>query len=169
MKKVLSKKNFKRFVDELYSTPLATLEQIEERYKHVPGLTRINNPKYKISKDIDLVHYPTTNSKLNILLESLTGRNAKDLLSIHTITTFKGAEVYPHKDTSSAISLSLILEDKFKGGDFYLNNNYVDIKKAGDYLVFNGRKDSHKVTPITEGSRKVLIAFYKPNAPLNIL
>ena len=102
-------------------------------------------------------------------MESLTGRNAKDLLSIHTITTFKGAEVYPHKDTSSAISLSLILEDKFKGGDFYLNNNYVDIKKAGDYLVFNGRKDSHKVTPITEGSRKVLIAFYKPNAPLNIL
>jgi len=169
MKKVLPKGIFNELTNELDNTPLATSEQIQEMYKHMPGLAKVNVPRYKISRDVDLVHYPFTNSKLNTLLESITGMKAENLLSIHTITTTVGAEVYPHKDTCSAVSLSLILDDEFEGGDFYLNSDYVDIKKAGDYLIFNGHINSHKVTPITEGSRKVLIAFYKPKASPNIL
>lgn len=169
MKKVLPKDILKELITELNSTPLASSKQIEEMRKRMPGLAYVNVPDKKISRDVDFVHYPFTNSKLNKLLEGITGMNAEYLLSIHTITSTKGAEVYPHRDTLSAVSLSLILEDEFEGGDFYLNNDYIDLKRAGDYLIFNGHTTSHKVTPISKGSRKVLVAFYKPKASSNIL
>ena len=82
MKKVLSKDILNELTNELDNTPLATSEQIQEMYKHMPGLAKVNVPRYKISRDVDLVHYPFTNSKLNTLLEGITGMKAENLLSI---------------------------------------------------------------------------------------
>jgi predicted 2-oxoglutarate/Fe(II)-dependent dioxygenase YbiX len=57
-----------------------------------------------------------------------------------------------------------MLEDKFEGGDVYLENELQDFKKRGDVIFFNGGKQLHEVKEITKGKRKILSIWTKPSS-----
>ena len=160
MKKVLSKELLTELKNELKNTSLANGDEIDVRQNKVPGLGRINNERYKISYNIVMDHYSLANDKLNDILYKISGRDPELLISIHTIESITGSEAYPHFDTNSGLSLSILLEDGFEGADLFVGGKNANLVNEGDYVSFKGYNTKHYVTPVTSGSRKVLILFY---------
>lgn len=72
---------------------------------------------------------------------------------------------HSHRDTPSPyqhrkFAMSLILTDDYEGGEFELPEYNFKIKpKANSALIFPGIC-SHKVNPVTKGSRKAIISFF---------
>lgn len=160
MKKVLSKELFQELVIALEATSFASSFEINERQEKAPGLARINNAKDRISYNVGMNHYALTNENLNNTLEKITGKEPKYLISIHTVESITGSEVYTHFDTNSGLSMSLVLEDDFEGGELFVGGLNTNLNKNGDFVTFEGHKTEHHVTPVTSGRRKVLVLFY---------
>lgn len=161
MKKVLSKELLTELKAELKNTSFATGHEIDVRQKKAPGLARINNERDKISYNVGMDHYSLTNDKLNNILHKISGRDPEYLISIHTVESITNSETYPHFDTNSGLSMSILLEDGFEGADLFVDGQNVNLVNEGDYVSFEGHKTKHYVTPVTSGRRKVLVLFYK--------
>ena len=161
MKKVLSKELLSELKTELSNTSFATVQEINTRHDKTPGLARINNEKYKITYNVGMDHYSLDNNKLNKILKKISGRASKYLISIHTVESITGSETYPHYDTNSGLSLSILLEDNFEGANLIVDGKNIDLVNEGDYTLFEGHKVNHYVTPVTSGRRKVLVLFYE--------
>jgi len=161
MKKELSIKLFNELVAELANTTFASGHEIQVRQEKAPGLARINNEKDKISYNVGMDHYSLYNPKLNAILNKISGRDPEYLISIHTVESITGSETYPHFDTNSGLSMSIILEDDFEGADLFVDDVNTKLKKKGEHISFEGHKTRHYVTPVTKGKRKVLVLFYK--------
>lgn len=66
-----------------------------------------------------------------------------------------------HETDRSKVAVSIILNDRkqYRGGDLdLLQKNVEPLVKAGDALFFAGFL-AHRVTPVTSGTRKVLVAW----------
>jgi hypothetical protein len=161
MKKVLSKELLSELKTELSNTSFATVQEINTRHDKTPGLARINNEKYKITYNVGMDHYSLDNNKLNKILKKISGRASKYLISIHTNESIIGSETYSHYDTNSGLSLSILLEDNFEGANLIVDGKNIDLVNEGDYILFEGHKVNHYVTPVTSGKRKVLVLFYE--------
>lgn len=84
------------------------------------------------------------------------------IANVHYINYGVGDEAKPHVDTGASIRTYIImLNDNFKGGDFYLGNKMIPIK-LGEMIEFDANK-MHSVKTVTEGNREVLVIWMKWN------
>lgn len=113
-----------------------------------------------ISPNTEHEYYDITNEDTNKKLASILGIENATPISLHTMTYRQGAEMKRHRDTNSADTFVIMLEDDFEGGVFYLNEEPTQLKKRGDAARYHGHTNFHSVTPITKGTRKVLIVWY---------
>jgi len=113
-----------------------------------------------IFPDTECEYYDITNEDTNKKLASILGIENATPISLHTLTYRQGAEMKRHRDTNSADTFVIMLEDDFEGGVFYLNEEPTQLKKRGDAARYHGHTNFHSVTPITKGTRKVLIVWY---------
>jgi predicted 2-oxoglutarate/Fe(II)-dependent dioxygenase YbiX len=163
----LSKEEFGRLLTELYNTPTLTQQEIDSRARIVKEFTSVQEGTTKILLGSNLTHYSTKNETLNKIIKGLTNRETKDIIAFHTIESVPPCETKNHTDSHSVCTLNILLEDNFEGGEFYLNGKkYHGLKERGDYVVYNGGKDSHAVSKITKGVRKSLIVWYSKNKEL---
>ena len=157
----LSKKEFSNLLNELSKTPLASQDEIEFRISIEKEFRYVQKNISKTLLGSELIHYSTSNEKLNKIINNLTNRNTIDIIALHTIESHPPSETNPHVDLRSTCTLNILLEDDFDGGDFYLNKKLYDgLRKKGDYIVYNGGKELHSVSKITKGVRKSLIVWY---------
>ena len=75
--------------------------------------------------------------------------------SIHMAEYNVDSHLRTHVD-GECLLLMMIIEDNFMGGDFILKNKIVNFKLNGDVIYVNGM-DEHSLTPITHGTRKIII------------
>ena len=77
---------------------------------------------------------------------------------MHYINYKIGEEAKEHVDTGSSIRTYItILNNNFKGGEFYLDNIHIPLK-LGEMIEFDADL-LHKVTPILSGNREVLVIW----------
>lgn len=164
----LSKEIFDEIVLELSKTPKASDSEMKKRINAAHEFVNIENKTSKIlSNSSDLIHYSLLNEKLNKIISDITKRKTKDVLSLHTIKSLPPSETINHIDSYSVLTLNILLEDRFKGGEFYLDGElYNGMCKKGDYVMYAGNKQYHAVRPITSGIRKTLIVWYHKSSGL---
>lgn len=112
--------------------------------------------------NIEIEYYSTNNEVLNKTLSEILEVKNVTPLTIHTFKYHVGAYSKRHRDTNSYNTFVIILEDNFKGGDFYLNDKLTKFGKRGDVANYIGHEERHSVTPIREGVRTVLVVWYPP-------
>lgn len=84
------------------------------------------------------------------------------IVNIHYINYKIGEEAKEHIDTGASIRTYIILlNDNFKGGEFYLDNIHIPLK-LGEIIEFDANL-LHKVTPIISGNREVLAIWILPS------
>ena len=72
---------------------------------------------------------------------------------------------HPHRDTPAPhqhrkYALSLLLNDDYEGGEFYLPEYGLKLKpKSNTALIFPGIS-THQILPVTKGSRMTIISFF---------
>lgn len=161
----LSKDIFDELVLELARTPKATEAEFKKRTTAAHEFVRVKNKTSKILATSKLIHYSLSNEKLNKIISDITKRKTKDIISLHTIESLPPSETLNHVDEYSVLTLNVLLEDEFEGGEFYLNEKlYNGMKEKGDYVLYAGNKEYHAVRTVTSGVRKTLILWYhKPS------
>lgn len=60
-----------------------------------------------------------------------------------------------HGDGAGNKTSIILLSDGFVGGDTYIDDKVVNLKK-GDAVLFNGGNQFHEIKPVTEGTRYAL-------------
>lgn len=130
-----------------------------EQFKYSnPGLY---NTSYFAKGVHKVVHFKRQNNSLTDFLEKLSGGKLEDMTALHKVTYFTGPGNKPHVDNADK-TIVIILNSDCTGGEFILNGVKQDnFYNEGDYIVYNGGIEEHSVTPITEGVREVLVAWYK--------
>jgi len=158
----LSKEILEELLYELEKTPLVNEKELEERISMMPQSWPGIKARTNFFTNTILTHYSFRNPTLNRIFTDLTKRNIKDAVSLHTVEV--GAPdvgAVSHIDTHSHLTINILLEDDFEGGEFYLNHKKYDgLREKGDYALYNGTKEYHEVKPITKGRRKSLIVWY---------
>jgi hypothetical protein len=154
---------------------LSTFElfQLKEYIKVAPTLTEGEREQFKITNpglyntayfskgDHKVVHYKRQDNNLTRFIGKLSGGKVVDMTALHKVTYYLGPGNKPHVDNADR-TIVIILNSKCTGGEFILNRIKQDnFYKEGDYIVYNGGIEEHSVTPITEGVREVLVAWYK--------
>ena len=78
------------------------------------------------------------------------------------MTEYKdGRWLRKHVDGAGNKTSIILLSDGFVGGDTYINDKVVNLKK-GDAVLFNGGREFHEIKPVTEGTRYALnFWFYR--------
>ena len=105
-------------------------------------------------------HYKRIKNKLTDFIGNLTNRNVEDMTALHKLKYYTGGGNKPHTDISD-YTIVIILKSDCKGGQLILNDiPQLDFNQTGDYIMYNGGLERHSVTPITEGTREVLVAWY---------
>jgi predicted 2-oxoglutarate/Fe(II)-dependent dioxygenase YbiX len=102
----------------------------------------------------------TRNKELVNILKKYIILNEKTeyISNIHYINYKIGEEAKEHFDTGPSIRTYIILlNDEFEGGEFYLENNHIDLK-IGDMLEFDANL-LHSVKPIQKGNREVIVIW----------
>ncbi len=149
-----------KVLEELLQTiGLAEKEQMQKIKKLAPGLVSYGEYTGKL-KPVHIDFYSRYNHKLNKQLSNIFNIGNTNPLTIHTVNYEVGGEVLEHIDANSMNTFVIMLDDNFKGGDFYLNNKLVDFKKRGDIINYIGNISPHRVEKVTDGTRKVLVVWY---------
>jgi hypothetical protein len=66
-----------------------------------------------------------------------------------------------HTDGANNKTSIILLSDEFVGGDTYIDDDIINLKK-GDGVLFEGGRQYHEVKPVREGTRYALnFWFYK--------
>lgn len=155
----ISTEHYDSLIAELEHTQPASEEQMANIKSLAEGL--YNYQKFATG-NFEVCFYSNKNLTLNSILEEITGKKGDDIITIHTGYYRAGSESKRHVDNNSLLTFNMIIEGEFEGGDFYLNDKLIsEFKKPGDYLIYEGRKEYHHVTPLTSGYRKVLVVWYK--------
>ena len=139
------------------------IKNIFKSYFKVLFLIKKKREKLSVPSSTKVIHYSFRNPNLNKILEELSGRSIRDCLTLHTVEAVPPQATVPHTDLYSQITLNILLEDECEGGYLYLGDEKVEgYKEKGDYVIYEGRKIEHSVTPIIKGKRKALIVWYGP-------
>ena len=114
----------------------------------------------------DTWHYKRIKNNLTDFIGKLTGRSVDEMTALHKLKYYAGSKNKPHTDLAD-YTIVIILNSDCIGGQLILNDiPQLDFNQTGDYIMYNGGKERHSVTEITEGTREVLVAWYK-NSNLN--
>ena len=158
----LSTQKFNELINELEKTPLINKAEWEKKISITSDWAPVSLDKSWITTT-KVIHYSLRNPNLNKILEELSGRSIRDCLTLHTVEAVPPQATVPHTDLYSQITLNILLEDECEGGYLYLGDEKVEgYKEKGDYVIYEGRKIEHSVTPIIKGKRKALIVWYGP-------
>jgi len=105
----------------------------------------------------------TNNTELVDVIKKNIQINEKHYISnIHYINYGIGHKAKKHDDLSSAVRTYIILlSDNFKGGEFRIEDEFVEFK-LGNILEFDSVL-KHEVSLITEGNREVLVIWMSWN------
>lgn len=77
------------------------------------------------------------------------------------LTEYENSRELPlHLDERSDFTFTIVLTDKFRGGDFIVGQEKFTLN-LGDCIAFNGRKHLHGLEPVTEGYRAALNIWIK--------
>jgi|TARA_R110000737_G_C14568897_1_gene483738 hypothetical protein len=127
-----------------------------EGYSKYSGLQGANKKRLKTQ----FTPVSFDNKELVSFLCNVSKQDPLKVKNIHIVTYRPGESINEHRDLS-AMTLVIITEDNFKGGKLVLNGTTVDnFKSNGDYLIFNGAKNPHFVTEVTEGLRQTISVFF---------
>jgi len=155
----LSKNIFSNLLYELEKTPLVNEQEWQERISFTDAFRRII--ELNEFSDTTTVHYSFRNNNLNKILTEISKRDIKDALTLHTVEAYPPQSTIEHIDKASQLTLNILLEDNFEGGYIYINGEKINgLRERGDYLMYNGSKEPHSVTPVIRGKRKSLIVWY---------
>ena len=158
----LSTQKFNELINELEKTPLINKAEWEKKISITGDWAPVSLDKSWITTT-KVIHYSFRNPNLNKILEELSGRSIRDCLTLHTVEAVPPQATVAHTDKYSQITLNILLEDECEGGYLYLGDEKVEgYKEKGDYVIYEGRKIEHSVTPIIKGKRKALIVWYGP-------
>ena len=106
------------------------------------------------------------NEKLNSFICSKFEEPLENLYMIHRLIYGIGGHAKRHKDKiNTHKTVSIVLSDKFEGGDMYVNDERIQCNKKGEYAVFNGGLDYHEVKEVISGYRDVLIVWFSKKQP----
>ena len=144
-------------LENLISTTSKSKDNQEEQLTETQDY--INNRRY-VLPDIDIEYYSTDNKELNKKLSEILKVDDVVPITIHKFKYENGAHSKRHKDLNSNQTFVIILEDDYEGGDFYLNDELTDFRNRGDVATYVGNESHHYVTPITKGTRTVLVVWY---------
>lgn len=155
----LSKNKLEELIYELSKTPLVNKEEWNQRLAVTDAFRRIKeNKEYTTAL---MTHYSFRNKKLNKIISEITKKDIGEALSLHTIEAYPPESTKEHIDGFSTLTLNILLEDDFEGGYIYINGKKINgLRERGDYLMYNGSKEPHSVTPVIKGKRKSLIVWY---------
>ncbi len=145
-------------LEKLISTTSKT--ENNQEGKLTPIQEHIYEHRHSVLPNIEIEYYSTTNEDLNKALSDILGIENIIPITIHTFNYNVGAYSNRHRDTNSADTFVIILEDEYEGGDFYLNDELTQFRNRGDVARYNGSVSPHEVTPITKGTRTVLVVWY---------
>lgn len=146
----------------LQTTPECTVLERQKLRSKAPGVA---DSSYFVKGKHKVINYTLKDIKLNKYLTELTGEPSEDLITIHKATYFKGPGNKEHVDFSDC-TLVIMLDHNCIGGDFIFNKNLIEFRNTGQYLIYNGGKELHSVTEITQGSREVLVVWYRKTSKL---
>ena len=108
---------------------------------------------YSIVKNKELVNF----------ISDIVDQDPNSVMAIHKNIYFRGDKVLPHKDPSE-LSVLFILEDKYHGGEFFVDGKEkTSFKKNGDYVTYKG--GIHTSREITAGVRETLAVWYSKFSP----
>ena len=84
--------------------------------------------------------------KLNEFICNKFEEPIDNLYIIHRLIYGENGYAKKHKDRfTTHKTVSILLSSDFTGGEMYINDKNVSLKNEGDYVVFNGGKESHEV------------------------
>lgn len=118
------------------------------------------NHGYDIDKLIDyssIFYCNIDNPYIRNIVDKVIGVN-DTIYSIHMIRYTQGNKCERHLDRSSNQTYIFMLSEEFSGGDLLIDGVNSNITK-GDVVCFNGQKEQHEVTEITDGIRDVLVVW----------
>lgn len=154
----LSKKQLDDIIEELSRATLVSEEEFNRRVNLNAAWKRIDEGSdYSTMK---VIHYDISNVKLIEMLNELCGGKTENVTSLHVVEYFEGNYLRAHVDTSSRLTLNLLIESDCDGGDLIIEGKLAELDTPGDYVIYDGGIQKHEVTPITRGYRKTLIIWY---------
>lgn len=160
----LSLDDFFYLKTELEVTPLMTEAELKFIKSTHPQLyhTSIGKKDNGISLITESCFiFSLKNETLNKFICEKFEEPLENLYMIHRLIYGIGGYAKRHKDRfTTHKTVSLLLSDKFKGGEMFINDVEVELYKTGDFICFNGGKDFHEVKKITSGYRDVLIVWF---------
>lgn len=160
----LSNEEIEFIISELDNTPIMTEDDMKYIKSAHPQLyyTTKNNRELGVNLYTDKAWvYSLNNTSLNEFICNKFNESKDNLYTIHRLIYKTGGECKRHKDRfTTHKTVSLLLSNKFEGGDMYINDVKATMNNLGDYVCFNGGKDFHEVKPITNGIRDVLIIWF---------
>jgi len=115
--------------------------------------------------------YTLENKKLNEFICNKFEEPIDNLYIMHRLIYGENGYAKKHKDRfTTHKTVSILLSSDFTGGEMYINDKDVSLTNEGDYVVFNGGKESHEVKKIITGERDVLIIWFsKKKAKFSII
>jgi hypothetical protein len=170
----LTPETFNEILSELENTPIISDKEYKKLISIVERFDELNEDSDGYDKTVEpvegegkvsnkkFVWYSLTNEKLKDLLSSISKRDKSELLTIYTIDAYPPEFTVPHIDKASELTLTILLEDTFEGGDYIVNGNRVThMNEKGSYIMWKGKTDIHSCEPLTKGFKKTLIAWYR--------
>jgi len=115
--------------------------------------------------------YTLENKNLNEFICNKFEEPIDNLYIMHRLIYGENGYAKKHKDRfTTHKTVSVLLSSDFTGGEMYINDKDVSLTNEGDYVVFNGGKESHEVKKIITGERDVLIIWFsKKKAKFSII
>ena len=115
--------------------------------------------------------YTLENKNLNEFICNKFEEPIDNLYIMHRLIYGENGYAKKHKDRfTTHKTVSILLSSDFTGGEMYINDKDVSLTNEGDYVVFNGGKESHEVKKIITGERDVLIIWFsKKKAKFSII
>lgn len=105
--------------------------------------------------------FSLTNEKLNNFICDKFEEPLENLYMVHRLIYGVNGFARRHKDRfTTHKTVSIILSDKFEGGDMYINDEKIQCNEKGEYIIFNGGRDWHEVKKIKNGYREVLVIWF---------
>jgi hypothetical protein len=160
----LNENEFQYLISELKKTDV----MIEEDMKYIKSAHRqlYNAIQNLRTEEVSLytnkcLVLKLNNNKLNTFICNKFNEPLQNLYMMHRLIYSVGDFAKKHKDRfTTHKTVSIILSNKFEGGDMYINDEIVSLNELGDYISFNGGNDFHEVKEITAGERDVLIVWF---------
>ena len=157
----------------LSNAKLATKEEFTNNDSGADGIYRkyfdenleYNHVGYKKDKNLHInsstmVLYSLDNTELKQFVSDIAGKDHNKVSAIHSLTYYSGDFAANHTDPSD-YTFTVILEDGFKGGEYYFKGKEYPMKTNGDYVTHRGKVDFHEVKKVTSGTRKCLVVWWK--------